>query len=131
MIFDDAETLLIDFLLKQMDTTVPVGSRVPEKAKAFIRIRRVGGSILHRVTDKARLAVECYSPSDIDAAALAGEVRDVLSLITRGGSGVHALRVQEESGPESLPDPHHNSHRYSLTYAIQLRGSKSERTLKQ
>lgn len=105
-----------------------VGSRTPgprtghtSLPKRFVRVTRTGGGMLNRVTDNARLLIECWSDDGVDAEALANAARAVLVAshgaktsmgFVRGGSEV-------DNGPVDYPDPLIESHeRYQFQVSL-------------
>lgn len=105
-----------------------VGSKIPGPRtgqttlpKRFVRVTRSGGGMLNRVTDNARLLIECWSDDGVDAEALANAARAVLVAshgtktsfgFVRGGGAV-------DDGPVDYPDPLVESHeRYQFQVSL-------------
>lgn len=121
MIFPDAEQLLIDYLDPLF--TEPVSTRFSTDT-AFVRVLRTGGPRVTRVSDAPQLTFECYHPKESGAERLAANVRDrVQKLPGTTVSGVYVYQITELSGPSNMPDPRHESHRYSFTTVVHLRGT--------
>ena len=93
----------------------PVSGRV-------VTVRRVGGGRPDLVTDAAWLAVECFAPTDLDAAAL-GHVTWGLLFAMRGEliDGVQCYRVQAIAGPADFPDADASQPRFTLTVQATFR----------
>lgn len=103
---------------------VPVRTRVPDpRPPLFVRIERVGGSRLDRVTDRPRLDVACWGPDEGAVADLVKVVR-ALVLAIPGWRGAVAYDVAEVGGPNSAPDPVSGQERSSFAVEVSLRGTR-------
>lgn len=101
---------------------VPVRTRVPDpRPPQFVRIERVGGSRLDRVTDRPRLDVACWGSDEGAVADLVKVVRALVFAIP-GWRGVVAYDVVEVGGPDSSPDPVSGQERASFAVEVSLRG---------
>ncbi|MGA5489562.1 hypothetical protein ACPCK1_17620 [Streptomyces pseudogriseolus] len=101
---------------------VPVVTRVPSSRPArFVRIERVGGSRLDRITDRPRLDIHCWGPDEGAVADLVKVVRALVFAIP-GWRGVTAYDVAEVGGPDSAPDPVSGQERASFAVEVSLRG---------
>ncbi|AKY02181.1 tail terminator [Streptomyces phage SF1] len=125
IVFPDAAALVCTYLREQLvdrEVRVPVGTRVPSPRPArFVRIERIGGLRLDRVTDRPRLDVHCWGASEEDAHDLAQLVRALLLAIP-GWRGAAAYDVAEVGGPNTLPDATSGQDRVALAVEIALRG---------
>lgn len=120
--FPDIEDLLTVHMAAALD--VPVGTR-PAPVSTFIRILRTGGPAPTRVTDSPQVTVEAYHPRESGAIALLGLARHYLMELP--GTELDGWRVKsvvELGGPANLPDPTHESHRYTFTAVVQIRGKQ-------
>lgn len=100
----------------------PVVTRVPNPRPAtFIRVRRVGGAALPPVRDVARLDVQCWAPTEPEAATLGALVRkEMLALRGTTVGGVECYRV-EETLYRQADDPETGTPQTWATYALTLR----------
>ena len=75
--------------------------------KRFVKITRVGGGMSNRVTDNARILVECWSDDSADCEILANTVRAILGSLA--GSNITLGQVRGvgnvDDGPSQFPDP--------------------------
>ncbi|MGW2742374.1 hypothetical protein [Streptomyces sp. NPDC001450] len=103
---------------------VPVGTRVPNpRPPRFIRLERIGGTRLDRITDRPRIDVHCWGESEEAANDLAGRARALL-LAMPGWRGVVAYDVAEVGGPSNLPDPESGQDRIAFAVEVSLRGAR-------
>ncbi|MET9729232.1 hypothetical protein ABZZ79_00775 [Streptomyces sp. NPDC006458] len=101
---------------------VPVVTRVPStRPTRFVRIERVGGSRLDRVTDRPRLDIHCWGADEGAVADLVKVVRALVFAIP-GWRGAVAYDVAEVGGPDSAPDPVSGQERSSFAVEVSLRG---------
>jgi hypothetical protein len=72
----------------------------------FIRVTRAGGGMLNRVTDNARVLVECWSDAN-DCEQFANAARGVIycSAGDRFATGFIRYVEHEDDGPTDFPDP--------------------------
>lgn len=131
MRFYDAEARVINFLIEQLDASIPVGTLVPPKAKKFVKVVQTGGMRTTLVSDSPVLTIEAYDVTDIGARELMEDVRELLSLMHIGQNiGGYVYRVTEAGGLVNLPDPEHMSVRYSMPFSIHMRGKRTTRSLR-
>lgn len=123
--FPDAVDVVRTYLsgaLAARGTPVQVVTRVPESRPArFIRIERVGGTQLDRVTDRPRLAFEVWAPSEEEAADLTKVARALVFAIP-GWRGAVAYGVVDVGGPNTAPDPVSGQERGTFAVEVSLRG---------
>ena len=105
-----------------------VGTRTPGPRtghrilpKHFVRVTRAGGGMENRVTDNARLLVECWSEDGVDAEMLANTARAVL-VAARGTTTPHGFVRGSggvDDGPVDYPDPLIETHeRYQFQVSL-------------
>lgn len=120
--FPDIEDLLATDMATALD--VPVGTRLAS-VSTFIRVLRTGGPAPTRVTDSPQVTIEAYHPLESGAIALLGLARHYLmELPGTELDGWRVKSVDELGGPANLPDPTHDSHRYTFTAVVQIRGKQ-------
>ncbi|MFI1467646.1 hypothetical protein [Streptomyces wuyuanensis] len=123
--FPDGVDIVRSYLraaLVERGDDVPVVTRVPSSRPArFVRIERVGGSRLDRITDRPRLDIHCWGPDEGAVADLVKVVRALVFAIP-GWRGVAAYDVAEVGGPDSAPDPVSGQERASFAVEVSLRG---------
>lgn len=101
---------------------VPVRTRVPDpRPPQLVRIERVGGSRLDRITDRPRLDFECWGPDEGTLADLVKVVRALVFAIP-GWRGAVAYDVVDVGGPNTAPDPVSGQERSSFAVEVSLRG---------
>ncbi|MEU2740220.1 hypothetical protein ABZ656_33905 [Streptomyces sp. NPDC007095] len=99
-----------------------VVTRVPNpRPDRFIRIERVGGSRIDRVTDRPRLDIHCWALDEESAADLV-KVARALAFAIPGWRGAVAYDVAEVGGPNTAPDPVSGQERASFAVEVSLRG---------
>jgi hypothetical protein len=102
---------------------VPVGTRVPTPRPArFVRLERIGGTRLDRITDRPRIDVHCWGADEEQVSDLVGVVRPLMLAIP-GYRGVTAYDVAEVGGPNMLPDPASDQPRIVFAVEVSLRGA--------
>lgn len=117
--FPDVELTVLEHLRPLLG--VPVVTVIPEtRPSSFVFLRRTGGPRVGLVTDAAMLTIECWADTDVNAGALARSVRAYIGGMPGRTPGVN--RVQEFSGPASLPDPTTGQARWTWTVSIDVRG---------
>ena len=120
--FPDIEELLATHL--EAVLSVPVGTRmasVPE----FIRILRTGGPAPTRVTDSPQVTIEAYHSRESGAIRLLEDARmELMNLPGTELDGYRVKSVEVIGGPANLPNPTTESHRYTLTAVVQIRGKQ-------
>lgn len=123
--FPDAVQVVAAYLREQLASRgqpVPVVSRVPDRRpERFVRVERVGGTRLDRVTDRPRLDIHCWALLDEDATDLAALAR-ALMFAMPGWRGAVAYDVDEVGGPNTTPDPVSGQVRASFAVEVSLRG---------
>lgn len=120
--FPDIEDLLSTHLGGVLG--VPVGTRAASVAP-FLRVLRTGGPPATRVTDSPQVTVEAYHRLESGAIALLERAR--LWMANLPGAvldGFLVKSVEVIGGPANLPDPSTESHRYTLTAVVQIRGKQ-------
>ena len=120
--FPDIEDLLSTHLEAALST--PVGTRAASVAP-FLRVLRTGGPPATRVTDSPQVTVEAYHRLESGAIDLLERAR--VSLANLPGVELDGFRVKSVEvigGPSNLPDPSTESHRYTFTAVVQIRGKQ-------
>lgn len=101
---------------------VPVVSRIPAKRPPrFVRVERVGGTRLDRITDRPRLDVHNWGPDEGAATDLAIVTRALVHAMP-GWRGAVAYDVIDVGGPNTTPDPVSGQERSSFAVEVSLRG---------
>lgn len=120
--FPDIEDLLSTGLTDALE--VPAGTS-SAGVPTFIRVLRTGGPAPTRVTDSPQVTIEAYHPLESGAIALLGLARHwLMELPGNELDGWRVKSVDELGGPANLPDPTHESHRYTFTAVVQIRGKQ-------
>lgn len=120
--FPDIEDLLSTHLGTALG--VPVGTRMAS-VSTFVRILRTGGPAPTRVTDSPQVTIEAYHPRESGALALMGQARRVLADLPGTELDGWAVKsVTELGGPANLPNPTTESHRYTYSAVVQIRGKQ-------
>lgn len=123
--FPDAVEVMCRYLraaLAAAGQGVPVGTRVPSpRPPLFVRVERVGGSRLDRVTDRPRLNIECWGPDEEQLADLV-KIARALVFAVPGWRGVVAYDVDDVGGPNTSPDPVSGQPRAAFAVEVSLRG---------
>jgi hypothetical protein len=123
--FPDAVDVVCSYLreaLVEHGVAVPVVTRVPSiRPPRFVRIERIGGSRLDRVTDRPRIDVECWGPDEGAVADLVKIARALVFAIP-GWRGAVAYDVVDVGGPNTSPDPVSGQERSSFAVEVSLRG---------
>lgn len=120
--FPDIEDLLCTHLEAVLD--VPAGTR-SASAAPFLRVLRTGGPAPTRITDSPQVTVEAYHSRESGAIALLGRARRALADLPGTELDGWAVKsVTELGGPSNLPDPSSESHRYTYTAVVQVRGKQ-------
>lgn len=127
VIFADIEVALADHLNSVLDdrgAAAPVVIGVPaQRPKRFVRLVRVGGSQSNLITDRPRIAAECWDTSGVGAAELAALVRAIFSGMAPGYvSGVWVDRVVD-LGMSYSPDPDTGLPRYVVPAELHVLGA--------
>lgn len=122
MAFPDVVALAIAYLAPVVAPD-PVSSRVPDPRPArFVQVRRVGGTPLPPVRDRARLNVHCWAPTEPDAMALASTVRSAMwALSGTELLGVTTYDVDEGLSPRLDDDDLTGTPRVWATYTLTTR----------
>ena len=116
----NAEKVLKDIL--QDELGVPVYVIPPKDAQGpYVRVSRVGGTVMNLVTDEPFMAVSGYSRDVFEASELANRAREVLlGCAGRFYGGVWVRRWRESAGPSNFPDPDSRLFRYQFSGVISL-----------
>jgi hypothetical protein len=120
--FPDIEDVLTIHLGAVLD--VPAGTKSSSAAK-YLRVLRTGGPPATRVTDSPQVTIEAYDAFESGAINLLELARHALCELP--GTGLDGWRVKSVDivgGPSNLPDPSSESHRYTLTAVVQIRGKQ-------
>ena len=121
----DVTSLIVDHLTDALPD-VTVGSRVPDPLPLpFVRVQRVGG-VRDIAFDRARVLVECWGDGDPEAAALCGEVRDLLRRMRGDIDGWAVSSTEEIGGPGHLADPDTATPRVLLTVTVTVRANPAD-----
>lgn len=122
MAFPDVVALTIGYLAPIVAPD-PVSSRVPDPRPArFVQVRRVGGTPLPPVRERARLDVHCWAPEEPDAMALALTVRAAMwALSGTELLGVPVYDVGELLSPRLDDDDLTGTPRVWATYTLTVR----------
>lgn len=89
----------------------------------FIRATRVGGGMVNRVTDNARILFECWSTDGADAENLANAVRGIVGAMAGRHYTIGYVRGVSnlDDGPTEFPDPQTPSHdRWQFTAGVMI-----------
>lgn len=125
IVFPDAVDVVRRYLREALvarGVDVPVVTRVPSsRPPAFVRIERVGGSCIDRVTDRPRLDVECWGPDEGAVADLVKVARALVFAIP-GWRGAVAYDVDDVGGPNTSPDSISGQECSSFAVEVSLRG---------
>lgn len=120
--FPDVEELLSVHLGAVLG--VPAGTRLAA-VSSFVRVLRTGGPAPTRITDSPQVTIEAYHSRESGAIALLGRARRALADLPGTDLGGWAVKsVTELGGPANLPDPTTESHRYTFTAVVQIRGKQ-------
>ncbi|GAA2618746.1 hypothetical protein SMC26_40305 [Actinomadura fulvescens] len=123
LVFPDVEALICAHLTPILG--VPVRTRVPDPRPArWVQVRRVGGTLVDHVRDRARLDVFAWGTGDADANDLGAAARAALH--AAAGTvigGVPCYAVEEFLGPRRADDPLTGAPRVWLTVQLSLRAT--------
>ncbi|WAL73110.1 hypothetical protein OU787_17315 [Kitasatospora sp. YST-16] len=126
IVMPDAVAVVTSYLrsaLASRGSAVPVVSRVPPtRPPSFVRVERVGGLRATPVTDRARLDVQCWAPTEAAAHDLAALARALLDDLPGVRDGVTVYRVSEASSPMWLPDELTSTPRFAFAVEADMRG---------
>lgn len=124
--FPDAAEVYTRYLREQLvarGDQVQVGTRIPTpRPVRLVRVERIGGARLDRITDRPRLDVHCWGATESDAADLMKVVR-ALTLAMPGWRHAVVYDVVEVGGPNLLPDTETSSPRYAFAVELSMRGA--------
>lgn len=104
--------------------SVPVSSKIPNpRPTKFVTVQRKGGVMRTLVSDTPQLQIESWAGSDIDADALARDVRTLMFQMADGTNrdGVIVYRLNEFSGPVYREDPASKQDRFQWTIQLHTR----------
>ncbi len=135
IVYPDAELLVVEHLRARIAARVDdwaqgvkVGTRTPAASGPgrYLLVRRIGGTEAMLVVDAARLDVMVWHDAgDWPRGQLAQYARGVLlALPGRTLAGVAVYRVEEFTGPVTMPDPVDDTRLVTLfSVEIRLRGA--------
>lgn len=129
ILFPDAEAAVIAELSARLeadgDAARVVGTTPNPRPSRFVRIIRTGGPASSFLVDNAQITLEAWDDDEDAAILLAQKCRAWIWAAERAGelNGIPFYALQEFGGPARLPDPDTGQYRYTLTVAIELRGS--------
>lgn len=128
VLFPDATELYLDHLATELDSRgyeLPGHSEIPNpRPSEWFRVMRAGGPRANWGADRPQLIFEAWADDDIAAHDWAQILRAlVLGSENTVLDGVQVYRIDELSGPGSLPDPDSGQHRYTFQVAPMLRGA--------
>ncbi|MFF2621244.1 hypothetical protein [Oerskovia jenensis] len=121
----NAEAVVIEYVRDALADATPVKQKVPAKRpKHWVQIVRTGGTVLHRVVDRAQLTVTAWDEDDeVEAERLANRCREALLAATRVRPGKPRITKVEVLGYYYDPDPDSNAQRYTFTVIASVRAS--------
>lgn len=120
--FPDAVLTVIEYLRSALSPTL-VYSRVPTPLPStFIRIDRLGGLRNSLVTDRPRLDIECWGPTEKAAADLMSLARAHVGAMAGTHGNTTVYNVVEVTGPQWLPDSATGHPRYAFAVEFSARG---------
>lgn len=120
--FPDAVLTVIEYLRSALSPT-PVYSRVPSPLPdSFIRIERLGGLRDSPVTDRPRIDIECWGPTEKAAADLVSLARAHVGVMAGTHGSTTVYNVVEVTGPQWLPDSATGHPRYAFAVEFSARG---------
>jgi hypothetical protein len=118
----EAERVALGFLRANLTGTRVLTDLPSDLTGKTVQVTRIGGAGDGFRIDQARLDIDCYAPTRAEAAALAGQVRSLLSTMrNQTHSGAVVVAVVEEIGPSWRPDFNPNVRRFGLTVLLVLR----------
>lgn len=84
-----------------------VSAKMPKQRPIrFVKVSRIGGGWSNKVTDTARLLIECYGPDTETAEAMTGTARAaMLNAISTIVDGVWIRNWDNENGPTDFWNP--------------------------
>lgn len=129
ILFPDAEGAVINELTSRLETAGDsarvVGTTPDPVPDRYVRVIRTGGPASAFYLDRAQVTIEAWDYDEVSAERLAELCRAWIWAASRAGDldGIPFHFLQEFGGPARLPDPSTGQYRYTLTLAIELRGS--------
>lgn len=128
VVFPDVAALTITFLRAELvahGDDAEVHQRVPDPRPArFVTIVRGGGPRDSLVVDRPTIFVEAWAQTDADAHDLAQLARALIHTMTGAAhDGIAVYRIDEFSGPATLPDPDSGQPRATFTLSLRVRGA--------
>ncbi len=127
--FPDAEIALLDYLRAVVpgivcDVEVPESYRGDEGI--FVCVRRAGGQPRYPVADYPMYDIQVYAPTrDVGADGLGYVLAQIaVARYAPPVSGVFG-RISVISGPQYVPDPVTDEHRWQALISIPLRGKRA------
>lgn len=120
LIAPDAEAVVIAGLaagLAARGDTASVSTRIPSpRPGRLVRVRRRGGPRTDLVIDNPLILLECWAPTETDAADLAALVAGLFAALDGQAVAGHTiLHAEILGGPSNDPDPDSATPRYTLT----------------
>lgn len=127
VIFDDIEVALADHLtavlVERADDAVVVIGVPAQRPKRFVRLVRVGGSQSNLITDRPRIAAECWDVTGVGAAELSALVRAIFSGMAPGYVSTIWVDKVIDMGCSFSPDPATNLPRYVVPVELHVCGT--------
>lgn len=132
VVFPDAEAVIINYLRDELDlrgSTADVVKEVPNpRPPVFVTVTRVGGIRQTVISDAALLAIECWAENTATGHQAAHDLAQWCRALIHALPGstaddVPVYRVDDVSGPQSLPDPLSEQPRCTFTVQVHLRGA--------
>lgn len=121
MRFPDVDAMVLAFLEDRV--TQPIHTTVPEDRPAtFVRAWRNGGAAINRVLETATVTVDAWAPDSVEAHDLASDLRHLF--LNEYNAMPLVRRVDEISGPYSIPDPESGSPRYRFSVSLTVRAHR-------
>lgn len=86
--------------------TVPVSTKVPKvRPPRFVTVQRTGGGMQNPVTDRALVAIQCWSNDDLDAESMCIDCEAALfAIVGVPRHGTMLRHCKEVTAPLAFPD---------------------------
>jgi hypothetical protein len=132
LVFPDVEEMVVnqilDVLTYEAATVRPEGDAFTE-ALPFVQVARIGGVRVtgtlegRRLHDEARISLDVYAPSRVEATDAVAQVRAAVEQMQgTSRNGGYVLRTWEETGPAVRPEePNSNVTRIGYTAGLRVR----------
>lgn len=132
LVFPDVEEMVVnqilDVLTYEAATVRPEGDAFTE-ALPFVQVARIGGVRVtgtlegRRLHDDARISLDVYAPSRVEATDAVARVRAAVEQMQgTSRNGGYVLRTWEETGPAVRPEePNSNVTRIGYTAGLRVR----------